>query len=115
MSHRRPSVVIAAAIALCASACASPEDLEAKARIFSPEEPKAVVLAASQPIDAAALGAQPELGHRVLTLGAEEAFRRLGAHRLKGEASFEWRQADKRLALSEKREVAIEVSTCAGE
>ena len=104
----RISLVMAAAFFLGGAACASEEDREAKARIFSPEEPRPVVLAASQPIDAAALGAQPALGHRVLTMGAEEAFQRLGPHRLKGTASFEWRQADKRIALSETREVALQ-------
>lgn len=106
----RPSIfpVIAAALLLSQAACTSAEDREAKARIFSPEEPKPVVLAAAQPIDAAALGAQPALGHRVLTMGAEEALRRLGPHRLKGTASFEWRQADKRVALGEVREVTLQ-------
>lgn len=108
MSHSRFSLVIAVLVLLGGLACTSEEDREAKARIFSPEEPKSVVLAASQPIDAAVLGAQPELGHRVLTMGAEEALRRLGAHRLSGEASFEWRMADKRLALKEKREVTLQ-------
>lgn len=104
----RLSLVITVACLLGGAACASEEDREAKARIFSPEEPKPVVLAAAQPIDAAALGAQPSLGHRVLTMGAEEALQRLGPHRLTGTASFEWRQADKRIALGETREVTLQ-------
>ncbi|MDR0966050.1 MAG: hypothetical protein LBM75_06055 [Myxococcales bacterium] len=105
----RSSIALtASAILLSAVACSSEANREAKARIFSPEEPKPVVLAASRPIDAAALGANPELGHRVLTMGAAEALQRLGPHRLTGEASFEWRMADRRQALKETREVALQ-------
>lgn len=104
----RLSLALAAAFLLLGSACASDEDREAKARIFSPEEPKPVILAAAEPIDATQLGAQPAIGHRVLTMSAEEAFQRLGPHRLTGTATFEWRQADKRTALSEKRDVKLQ-------
>ena len=97
---------LAAFSLLCA--CPSPEDQEAKARIFSPEEPKAEAAAAAEPVDASSLGRDAVLGHRVLTMGAGEAFRRMGSHRLKGEASFEWRLSDRKISLSETREVAIE-------
>ena len=105
MTRRFLTVLSALAIL---SACPSPEDQEAKARIFSPEEPKAEAAAAAEPVDASALARDAVLGHRVLTMSAEEAFRRMGSHRFKGEASFEWRLSDRKIALSETREVAIE-------
>lgn len=91
-----------------ATGCSTKEDMEAKARIFSPEEPGEVELQASKPLDVGALDKDAAMGRHVLTMGAEEAFRRLGAHKMKASASFEWRMDDKKVALSENRIVVME-------
>ncbi|MGI5861215.1 MAG: hypothetical protein ACOX6T_04050 [Myxococcales bacterium] len=100
------AVLLAAGLAtLAAAGCSDPEDRAAKRRIFSPEEPPKPVLAASEPIDAAALGRDPALGRRVLTMSAAEALERIGAHRFVATASFDWVYGSDKVALSEKRQV----------
>lgn len=100
-----PALLAAGLAALAVAGCVDPEDRAAKSRIFSPEEPPKPVLAASQAIDASALGRDSALGHRVLTMSAAEALERIGAHRFIATASFAWVYGSDKVALSEKRRV----------
>jgi len=103
-----PEVVFAGWLLLgLLSGCVDEVDRAAKQRIFSPEEPKKEVLAASQPIEVEALGRDPEKAYRVLTMTAAEALERLGPHRYAGTASFEWSYQGRKVKLSEKRTLAL--------
>jgi hypothetical protein len=99
-AQRAAPFVLAAAAAV---SCTDPADRAAKARIFSPEEPPKVKLAAAQPIDASGLASSPERSYRVLMMGAAEAVERLGPHRYTCTASFEWRRGKDVVKLSEER------------
>lgn len=90
MAPRRAKGWMALVAAVCAAGCVEQADRAAKKRVFSPEEPPKPVLAASQPIDVARLGADSALAWRVVTLGAPEAFERIGPFRFKANASFQW-------------------------
>jgi len=92
-----------AALLLGLAACTDPADRAAKQRIFSPEDPPAVVASAKEKIDANELGNDPRLSHRVVTMGADEVAERLGAHKFTADVSFEWASGGQRVKLSETR------------
>jgi hypothetical protein len=107
LSNELRGLCAVALAALLSGGCADHGDREAKARIFSPEEPARPVLAASEPIDVDALGRDPALAQRVLGMSASEAVQRLGPHRLAAQASFQWTIDKQTIALSEKRLVEL--------
>lgn len=93
----------AAAALLWLSACPDQVDRTAKQRIFSPEEPPRARLAAREPLPVDQLADDADLTYRVLTMGAAEAFERLGPFRYSASASFEWTYGKDSVSLSEKR------------
>jgi hypothetical protein len=97
-----PRVLLPAA-ALLAMACTDPVDRAAKQRIFSPEDPPAVVASAQEKLAADQLGTEARLAQRVLTMGAAEMTERLGPNRFTGDVSFDWSSAGQRVKLSETR------------
>ena len=101
-SRRLAAFALALALALPLG-CTDPVDKAAKARIFSPEEPAKEKLAAAQPIDTTRLSASPELAYRVISMGALEAFERLGPHKYAATASFQWGLGKDVVKLSEER------------
>jgi hypothetical protein len=86
------STRIAFVLALCAlCACKRSEDQQAKARIFSPEEPGAAQPAeAKDPIDARRLADDPKLAGRVLRMSQAEVAARLGPHHSETRVQFAW-------------------------
>jgi len=92
-----------AALLLGFTACTDPGDRAAKQRIFSPEDPPAVVASAKEKLDPNELGNDPRLGHRVVTMGADEVAERLGAHKFTADVSFEWSSGSQRAKLTETR------------
>lgn len=94
---------LSAAALLGLAACTDPADRAAKQRIFSPEDPPAVVASAKEKLDPNELGNDPRLGHRVLTMGADEVAERLGPHKFTADVSFEWSSGNQRVKLTETR------------
>ncbi|MFL5395051.1 MAG: hypothetical protein ACJ79G_19660, partial [Myxococcales bacterium] len=72
------------------SACKRSEDQQAKARIFSPEDPGASQPEAKEAIDTSRLGDDPRLAGRVLRMSRAEIAARLGAHRAETRVQFAW-------------------------
>lgn len=95
------SLLLAAVLGL--AACTDPVDRAAKQRIFSPEDPPAVVASAKEKLDPQQLGTDPRLVRRVVTMGAAEATERLGPHRFTADVSFEWSAGNQRVKLTETR------------
>src|SRR3954471_10509981 len=82
---------IALAVGIAASsACKRSEDQQAKARIFSPEDPGASQPEAKEAIDTSRLGDDPRLAGRVLRMSQAEIAARLGAHRAETRVQFAW-------------------------
>lgn len=102
-------------ILFLSTACPSPEDRAAKARIFSPEDPPRVLLAAAENLDPTRLTKDPALLERILAISGAEAQARLGPHLQNTTVEFEWRaDADeetgakaRQVRLEEKRFVAV--------
>lgn len=105
------SRMTAAALVLVLGACPNAADKAAKERIFSPEEPPKARRAASEPIDVVQLVGDSALTWRVLTMGADEAFERIGPFRYTAATSFEWSYGTESVALSEKRSLDQASST----
>ena len=97
------SIWTRAALLLGLAACTDPADRAAKQRIFSPEDPPPVVASAKEKLDPNELGNDSRLGHRVVTMGADEVAERLGAHKYTADVSFEWSSGTQRVKLSETR------------
>jgi len=91
-----------AGLALLA-ACPDPVDRAAKERIFSPEDPPAVVASAKESLDAQRLASDPKLAHRVVDMGPAEVTERLGPHRFSAEVSFTWTAGKDTVKLTETR------------
>jgi hypothetical protein len=72
------------------SACKRSEDQQAKARIFSPEEPGSSHPEAKEPLDASRLADDPKLAGRVLRMSQAEIAVRLGPHRAETRVQFAW-------------------------
>jgi hypothetical protein len=72
------------------SACKRSEDQQAKARIFSPEEPGASQPGAKETIDASRLADDAKLAGRVLRMSQGEVAARLGPHRSETRVQFAW-------------------------
>src|SRR3954451_22727840 len=82
---------IALAVGIAASsACKRSEDQQAKARIFSPEEPGSSQPEAKEAIDARRLADDPKLSGRVLRMPQAEVAARLGPHRAETRVQFAW-------------------------
>jgi hypothetical protein len=94
--------LLPAGLALLA-ACTAPVDRAAKERIFSPEDPPAVVASAKESLDAQRLASDPKLAHRVVDMGPAEVTERLGPHRLSAEVSFTWTAGQDTVKLTETR------------
>ena len=103
MARRISSLFLSGAAALLLLACPASVDTAAKKRIFSPEEPPKEKLAASQPIDVDKVADDADLVYHVMSMGAAEAFERIGPFRYSATASFEWTYAKSTVTLSEKR------------
>ena len=88
--------------------CTSAEDQAAKQRIFSPEDPPRVLLAAQEVLEPEALHRRPAMAERVLSISAREAAFRLGPHRQDVEVRFVWNRGDRRVSLEETRMVAVD-------
>lgn len=82
----------AVALLLCiASSCKRrSEDEEARARIFSPEQPVGSLAQAREPIDATRLADDPALAERVLHMPQAEVEARLGPHKAEQRVQFAW-------------------------
>lgn len=89
------------------SACSSPEDQAAKARIFSPEDPPRDLQAAAEKLDATKLAGEGKGLDRVLSISAREAAARIGPHVQKSTVRFTWEREGKKVALAEERLVAL--------
>jgi len=94
-------------VSVLLAGCAKPVDKAAKQRIFSAEDPPAVISAASEKLPPERIADDPAVAQRVLEMGAAEATERLGAHRFLADVSFEWagkgrvvREAEKRTLVS---------------
>src|SRR5438105_1918967 len=74
--------------ALCG--CKRSEDQQAKARIFSPEDPASALPDAKDPIDAARLADDGKLTGRVLRMSQAEVAARLGPHHAETRVQFAW-------------------------
>jgi len=94
--------LLAPALALLA-ACTEPVDRAAKERIFSPEDPPAVVSSAKESLDAQKLASDSKLAHRVVDMGPAEVTERLGPHRFSAEVSFTWTAGKDTVKLTENR------------
>ena len=103
----RARPLAAAAFFCLLSACSANGDKAAKKRVFSPEDPPQARLAAQEPIDVDKLADDAALADRVLTMGAEEAFERMGAFRYSATASFEWVFGRESVGLVEKRSLDL--------
>lgn len=103
---RLPLAASIAAACLLA-ACANEQDRAARERIFSPEDPPRVLLAAAEPLDAGALAKDPALVDRVLSISAQEAAARIGPHRQDVQVRFRWTAGGRNVALSEERMVVL--------
>lgn len=88
-------------------ACTNPENRAAKERIFSPEDPPKVLLAARETLEADRLHESRPLLDRILAISAQEAVARLGPHRQRAEVRFSWKTGKRRTALREERFVAL--------
>lgn len=101
-----------AVVLVCAAlGCADPEDLAAKARIFSPEDPPQAVAAASEPL----ADAKPADAARILTMSGAEATERLGAHRFHAEVNWEWSDGTTRVSLEETRDIVAGAGGVSGD
>src|SRR3982751_2231642 len=84
------ALVIGIAGIAASSGCKRSEDQQAKARIFSPEDPGASQPEAKEAIDTSRLGDDPRLAGRVLRMSQAEIAARLGAHRSETRVQFAW-------------------------
>lgn len=89
-------------------ACTSAEDRAAKQRIFSPEDPPKVLLAAQEALQPEALHQRPAMAQRILSISAREAAFRLGPHRQDVDARFRWERGDRKVSLRETRVVEVD-------
>jgi pimeloyl-ACP methyl ester carboxylesterase len=96
-----PRLLIAGLVFL--AACSNPVDRAAKERIFSPEDPPAVVASAKESLDAQKLASDAKLAHRVVDMGSAEVTERLGPHRFSAEVSFTWTAGKDSVKLNETR------------
>ena len=86
---RSPGIAFLVALsALCG--CKRSEDQQAKARIFSPEDPASTLPDAKDPIDAARLADDGKLTGRVLRMSQAEVAARLGPHHAETRVQFAW-------------------------
>ncbi len=97
-----PPRLLTAGLALLA-ACSDPVDRAAKERIFSPEDPPAVVSSAKESLDAQKLASDPKLAHRVVDMGSAEVTERIGPHRFSAEVAFTWTAGKDTVKLTETR------------
>jgi len=97
-----PPRLLTAGLALLA-ACSDPVDRAAKERIFSPEDPPAVVSSAKESLDPQKLASDPKLAHRVVDMGSAEVTERIGPHRFSAEVAFTWTAGKDTVKLSETR------------
>ena len=91
-SSRALRRLLPAALALLAASasCRREVDQQAKARIFSPEQPTGAQAEAAEKLDARKLGDDGALAARVLRMGRDEATHRLGAHKVQSKVTFNW-------------------------
>ncbi|HET9155081.1 MAG TPA: hypothetical protein VFN91_00360 [Myxococcaceae bacterium] len=85
------------------AACSNPVDRAAKERIFSPEDPPAVVASAKEALDPQKLASDAKLAHRVIDMGPAEVTERLGPHRYSAEVTFTWTAGKDSVKLTENR------------
>lgn len=102
-----PLLVLPGLLATGCGACAAEEDKAAKKRIFSPEDPPRVLLAAREELDATALGEDPTLAARVLRMPGQEAVARLGTHVQRGRTTMRWATEGREIRLEETRSVTV--------
>lgn len=90
MTRFSPSA-LAAVLALGAAACRPEEvDRQAKARIFSPEDPPKAVASASEKLNPEDVADNPRVARRILSMDAAEVTERLGPHAYTATVSSEW-------------------------
>jgi hypothetical protein len=83
--------VFAAVLALSATACRPDEvDKQAKARIFSPEDPPKVVASAAEKLNPQDVADNPRVARRILSMDAAEVTERLGPHFYTATVTSEW-------------------------
>jgi hypothetical protein len=84
------ALVVFAGIAALPGCKKRSADEQAKARIFSPDQPGASQPEAKEPIDANRLADDPKLAGRVLRMSQAEVAARLGPHRAETRVQFAW-------------------------
>jgi hypothetical protein len=85
------------------AACSTRDNREAKRRVFSPEpQPTVAQKLASEKIDAAALGKDPDHVRRVVRMDAGEATERLGPFRYQATVAFDWTMGNETERLTEE-------------
>jgi len=92
---------------LLLAACTTAEDRAAKERIFSPEDPPKVLLAAAERLDPSRLPKDAALRDRIFSMPAEEARARIGSHEQKTHVAFGWSAGEREVKLAEDRTVAL--------
>ena len=82
---------ITAALLLSAAACQGDKvDRDAKARIFSAEDPPKVVASAAEKLNPQDVADNPRVARRILSMDAAEVTERLGPHAYTATVSYEW-------------------------
>jgi len=101
-------------LALPLFACSSAEDRAAKARIFSPEDPPKVLLAAAEKLEPGKAAKDSKVLDRILSISADEARARIGPHVQSTTVEFRWVRdaedddgSDREVKLAEDRYVAL--------
>lgn len=89
MSRLKRSAFIAV-LALTAAGCPDQVDKDAKARIFSAEDPPKAVAAAAEKLSPEDVADKPYVARRILGMEAAELTERLGPHTYKAKIDFEW-------------------------
>jgi hypothetical protein len=87
---RLKSSALIAALALTAAGCPDQVDKDAKARIFSAEDPPKAVAAAAEKLAPEDVADKPYVARRILGMEAAELTERLGPHTYKAKIEFEW-------------------------
>jgi hypothetical protein len=100
-------IALLASLTGCLSVCPDARDKEAKARLFSMEEPSRIELSAAESLDASGLAGDARLRRRVLWMTGEETSARLGAFVAETDVSWTWRRDDREVKLSEKAVVEL--------
>lgn len=96
--HAAPAALL---LTLSSAGCRDPQDVAAKERIFSPEEPAAEVRRAREALSVDAAATDPVVWRRIVTMDRREVTERIGAHRAQTEVRFRWSGDGRAVSLTE--------------